>query len=133
MSHGRLCLVAVDSAKLHGFSIEIEILPGQPKLILISRSVLDAYLTEPDYCREYVKSLSRGVLKFSYEGITVGSLSGPGFGVWIVQDAGFFLGREFGDEGVLVRVQDILVEAVGQNTVIACLTGNLRIDPQGSH
>ena len=62
VTHRGLCLMTVHSTELHGFSIEIEILPGKAELIFRCGSVLDADLTEPDYCREYVKRLSGSVL-----------------------------------------------------------------------
>ncbi len=136
VAHGRLRLMTVHTAELHRFPIQIEVLPGKAELIFRRGSVLDANLTEAYYCREYIKCLSGSVLQFPDKGITVGSLGGPGLGLGEVQNRRESLSREFGDKGVVVGIQDILIEAICQRqalTIIAVLTGNLSVNLQGSH
>ena len=87
VAHGWLCLVTVNPAEFHGFAVEIEILPGEAELIFRRGSVFDAYFTEADNGREYVKCLSGSVLEFSDKGVTMRRFGGPGFGGRIVQGA----------------------------------------------
>ena len=72
MTYGRVALVTVDAAQLHGAPVDVEIAPCQMELVGLGGGVADFDLAETGVGGEGFNSTSAGIHQVPYDGIAIG-------------------------------------------------------------